>query len=247
MSTVEQTVPATAAQALQGLCEWLTDAVAVDGGAVDKRAAGTAGAGTAVRVALPEEGQPDGVYVWPVALLPDQGTRGGSGREPLRLRARCAVFVHGPVDVALDLLDRVLLAAAGTDRYRLALEPVPALPVPPRTPWPAVLIDVPVRVVPPAAKLPRVTSELRLAGGAVRAIRGQLLGPGGIPLAGMTVTAPGTGAGVSTDERGDFVLPGQPAGRTVALHLSGRGLHLQVDVPPEATDPVVIHCDLEEV
>jgi hypothetical protein len=33
----------------------------------------------------------------------------------------------------------------------------------------------------------------------------------------------------------------------VLLHLSGRGLHLQVEVVPEATDPVAIHCPIEEV
>jgi hypothetical protein len=62
----------------------------------------------------------------------------------------------------------------------------------------------------------------------------------------MTVTSVATGASVTADPRGDFTLPGQPAGRTARLRVTGRGLHQQVDVPP-SSDPVVIHCDIQEV
>jgi hypothetical protein len=88
---------------------------------------------------------------------------------------------------------------------------------------------------------------LRIDAAALCVIRGRVLGPQDIPLAGMTVSSPTTGTSVVTDPGGDFTLPGQPAGRAVQLRLSGRGLHLRVDVVPATTDPVVIHCDPQEV
>lgn len=221
------------ALALTGLCSWLAQAV---------------GGEQRVEVAAPDAQSQERLCVWPVALLADQGTRGGNGRQPLRLRARYVVTADGPIDKAIDLLDRVLVAAAGDDRYQLVLEPVST------TVWgteglprPSVFIDVPVQVTVPAPTVPRVSGELRFDGVAMRAIHGRVLGPRDVPLSGMTVAVPATGSSVVTDARGGFTLPGQPASRAIVLHLSGHGLHLRVDVAPETTDPVVIHCDIEEV
>jgi hypothetical protein len=210
------------------------------------------GDGTAVDVAVPQtvtqQGNAARLCLWPLSLLADQGTRGGYGQQRLRLRARYAVVADGPVDAAVALIDRVLTAAADEDAYRLVLEPVPTtLWGASGVPRPSVLIDVPVQIAVAAAAAPRVTGGLRLAGGGLRAIEGQVLGPGGVALAGMTVASPATGTSVVTDNRGGFVLAGQPADTAVLLHLSGRGLHLQVEVVPEATDPVAIHCPIEEV
>lgn len=225
--------PATGpiATALAGLRTWLTGAT-----------------GMPVDAAIPDGREPARLCVWPLGLLADQGTRGGPGPAPLRLRTRCLVAAGGPLDVAVDLIDRVLLAAAGEDRYRLVPEPVPAdLWGHPPVPRPAVLIDVPVRIAVPAPQAHRVTAELHLDGGPVRTITGRLVGPGDVALPGMTVASPATGTSVLTDPRGGFALPGQPGGRSVLLHLSGRGLRLQVEVAPEATPPVVVHCPIEEV
>lgn len=215
------------------------------------------GDGTTVDVAVPQsvgqqsvaqQGKGARLCVWPLSLLADQDTRGGYGRQRLRLRVRYAVVADGPVDAAVALIDRVLTTAAYEDAYRLVLEPVPpTLWGASGVPRPSVLIDVPVQIAVAAAAAPRVTGGLRLAGGGLRAIEGRVLGPGDVALAGMTVASPATGASVVTDNRGGFVLAGQPAGTAVLLHLSGRGLHLQVEVVPEATDPVAIHCPIEEV
>jgi hypothetical protein len=209
------------------------------------------GDGTAVDTAVPLPDQPQHtprLCLWPLALLADQGTRGGYGQRQLRARARFAVLADGPVDAAVALLDRVLTATAGASGHQLVLEPVPTtLWGASGVPRPSVLIDVPVRVGVSAPVASRVTGGLVLHGGAVRAITGRVLGPGGVALAGMTVGSPATGTSVVTDNRGGFVLGGQPATGTVALHLSGRGLHLQVEVDAEATDPVAIHCPIEEV
>lgn len=210
------------------------------------------GDGTAVEVAVPQpvtqQGNGARLCLWPLSLLADQGTRGGYGPQRLRLRARYAVVADGPVDAAVALIDRVLIAAANDDTYRLVLEPLPVtLWGATGVPRPSVLIDVPVQIAVAAPTAPRVTGGLRLTGGGLRAIEGRVLGPGDVVLAGMTVASPATGASVVTDNRGGFVLAGQPADSAVLLHLSGRGLHLQVEVGPEATDPVVIHCPIEEV
>jgi hypothetical protein len=158
------------------------------------------------------------------------------------------VTVEGPVGAAIALLDRVLTAMAAADGYQLVLEPVPTmLWGASGVPRPSVLIDVPVQIAVATAAASRVTGELRLQGGGLRSIAGQVLGPGGVVLAGMTVASPATGTSVVTGNNGRFVLAGQPVTSAVLLHLSGRGLHLQVEVDPEATDPVVIHCPIEEV
>lgn len=228
-STETDASAASTAIALAGLHAWLAQAT-----------------GMSVATELPDgQGQPR-LCVWPMRLLPDQEVRGGPGRSPLRLRARYLVAAAGPIDAAIGLLDLVLAALAGQDRYRLVLDPVPG----PSTtaPQPAVFIDVPVTIATPEAeRASLVTGGLRLDGGAVRSISGSLVGPGDVALPGMTVASPATGTSVRTGPRGEFVLPGQPGGRAVVLQLSGRGLHLQVEVAPQATGPVVVHCPIEEV
>jgi len=205
------------------------------------------GAGHAVDVAVPDDNHGTRLCVWPVALLPDLGTRGGYGKQTLRLRARHVVTADGGVEQAVALLDRVLVATVDEDRYQLVLEPVPPGLWGAATPRPSVLIDVPVQITAATTQSPRVTGGLRIGGGGLRIITGTLYGPGDVAMPAMTVASPTTGTSTITDTRGGFVLPGQPADRAVLLQLSGRGLHLQVEVGPEATDPVVIHCPIEEV
>lgn len=232
-STIPPATSGPTALALAGLCSWLAQALGEDG---------------KVEIAAPDATRQGRLCVWPVALVADQGTRGGNGRQPLRLRARYVVTADGPIDTAVGLLDRVLVAIAATDRYHLVLEPVPAnVWGTEGLPRPSIYIDVPVQIAVPAPVVPRVTGELRFDGVPMRAIHGRVLGPRNVPLSGMTVAVPVTGASVVTDARGGFTLPGQPAGRVIVLQLSGHGLRMQVDVAPEATDPVVIHCDIEEV
>ena len=205
-----------------------------------------------VVVQAPRDGPDSRICVWPLALLPDQGTRGTGRREPLRLRVRYLVAADGPVEQATALIDRVLAAgAAGDDGYQLVFEPVPShlWGTGGRMPCPALQLDVPVLVrpaVPAVPAVPRVRGELRLAGGALHTVRGRVVGPGGVALAGITLTAPATGTATSTDARGEFVLAGLPAGRPVLLHLAGRGLRFQAQVDAGAAGDVVIHCDIEE-
>jgi len=212
--------------ALAGLCDWL---------------AAVLGAGVPVRAGSPG-GESGGVDVWPLELLGDGGTPAGA----LRLRCRHLVVPAGPVPGAVAVLDRILGALAAQERYRPVFEPIPAplwsaAGVVPR---PALVLDVPVRVERPVAVPSRVRGELVMEVGPVRAIRGRVVGPGAVPLPGITV-ATGTGH-ARTDARGEFTLPGQPGDRAVPLHLSGRGLHLRAEIGPRTAEPVVIHCDIEQ-
>ncbi len=236
-STVDGRGPTAAA--LSRLRDWLAAAV---------------GPRVPVVVEAPRDGEHSRICVWPLALLPDQGTRGGGRREPLRLRMRYLIAADGPVERAADLIDLVLAAGAADDGYHLVFEPVPShlWGTGGRLPAPSLLLDVPVQIRPAIPAVPRVRGELRLTGGPMRTVRGRVLGPGGVPLSEITLTAPATGSATRTDARGEFVLPGLPAGHPVLLHLAGRGLRMQAQVDSAqvdsgATEQVVIHCDIEEV
>lgn len=155
--------PGPTALALAGLCSWLAQIV---------------GCEEQVEVASPTQQGRERVCVWPVALLVDQGNRGGSRSQPLRLRARYIVTADGPIEYAIDMFDRVLVAVASQDRYHLVEEPVSTAS------WgseglsrPSVHIDVPVQIEVPPPVVSRVCSELRFDGVSVRAIQGRVVGP----------------------------------------------------------------------
>ena len=81
----------------------------------------------------------------------------------------------------------------------------------------------------------------------MRALSGRLVGPGGVALANMRVEVVGVGASAYTDRSGGFAFAGVPGAGALRRRLTGRGRRLEADVEPGSTDPVTIHCDLEEV
>jgi hypothetical protein len=198
-------------------------------------------------LAAPAGDDPDGLLLWPLAVLADQGIRGGAGTEPLRLRARYLLTGGGSVQAATDLLDRVLVAIAAHQSYRLAFEPVPAelwqaASIAPR---PVLLIDVPVQVRLTPAPVVRVRLPIVADLAPLHSLTGRVLGPGGVPLPDIAVGPEGGTPTTRTDSAGGFTLTGVPAS-TTALLLSGKGLHLRAELPPATGEPVVIHCELEE-
>jgi hypothetical protein len=212
--------------ALAELCDWLAVVL---------------GQATPVRASAPQPAA-EGVDVWPLDLLAD----GASADGPIRLRVRHLIVPAGPLPDAVAVLDRVIGAVAADDRYRPVFEPLPAhlwaaAGIAPR---PALVLDVPVRVERPVTAVPRVRGELSVHVVPVHPIHGRVVGPGAVPLPGITVTAGGRTA--QTGPRGEFTLPGLPGDRTVPLHLSGRGRHLRAEVTAPTAEPVVIHCDFEE-
>jgi hypothetical protein len=230
---IEEPAPAgPATEALRLLRAWLGEAVA-DGEIV---------------LGPPADDNAARIHLWPVAMLSDQTTRGGHDPQPVRFRARYAVAAAGPIDEAVRLLDRVLVATVGQEAVQLVIEPATAAVRPP-SPVPnlTIQLDVPVRITPVPSRVSRVRGGLRLGGSALAEINGRLVGPDDVPLAGMTVAAPITGASVVSGDRGEFRLPALPGDRAIVLHISGHGLLLQVEVPPGTTDPVVVHCNIEEV
>jgi hypothetical protein len=127
-------------------------------------------------------------------------------------------------------------------------EPVPvelwrALDLRPRA---ALLVDVPAQVERATPRTPLVRGPLKLEGAPLQALRGQVVGPGDIPLAGIRVEAPVVGASTYTDNGGRFAFGGLPAGAPARLVLVGRGRQFQAEVTADADAPVLIRCDFEE-
>jgi len=209
-------------------------------------------AGVPARVGLPTEhtGTPAQACVWPLAVLPEQGLRPAMGREPLRLRVRHLLVADGAPGPATDhALDRVLDAAARDGDFPLVVEPIEAelwaaLGI---TPRPALQADMRAHIVRISEPAPRVRSPLRIEGAPMRTLHGKLVGPEGVPLVGIQVRAAGNSATTYTDGAGRFELTGLLPGDSARLLLSGRGLHLQAEVATATAEPVVIHCDIQEV
>jgi hypothetical protein len=188
------------------------------------------------------------VSAWPLELRPDQEARGAGQRLPMRLILRCLVCASGAVDEATRLLDRVLVASAAAVERVVVLEPPPpqtwlAFGVAPR---PALLFDMPLQIARSTPSAPLVRQPLRVQTMSLLALRGRILGPGDIALSDMRVEVVATGHSTHTDSNGHFVLAGVPAGEPARLRVSGRGRYLLAEVGTPSTDPVVIHCNIEE-
>jgi hypothetical protein len=188
------------------------------------------------------------VYLWLLALLPEQELRPGSGAGVVRLRLRYLLSAGRADD--LTSLDRLLQATVGSP-YPAVFEPIPsrlwqAVGAAPR---PAFFVDVVGHLDRPRPAPPRVTEPLRLQAVPMRALPGTVLGPGDVPLAGMRVETADGLAAADTDHAGRFVLPGLPGvpgGAPLALRLSGRGRQFHHQVPADGPVPVVIRCEFRE-
>jgi hypothetical protein len=218
--------------ALAGLAGWLASA---------------AGGRTPVVTELPDGGDAARICLWPLALLPERTGGGSSVMAAVRLRARFVVIVEGPVDAALSIVDRLLWAVAEPGGYQPVPEPVDpalwlALGVPAR---PALQFDVPLRLDRPVPAPAPPARRLRVDGAPLRPLRGRVVGPGGIGLPGVQVSAGDTVT--RTDPYGEFVLSGVAGETATVLQLSGKGRYLRAEVPAGSTDAVVVHCDIEEV
>jgi hypothetical protein len=196
------------------------------------------------------EAPASGLCAWPVGVLAEQEVRATTVRQPLRLRVRYLLTAGGAAGGAdaARLLDPVLNAAAADDAVSVVFEPVPvelwrALELRPRA---ALLVDVPAQVERVTPRPPLVRGPLRLDGRPLRALSGQVVGPGDVPLAGIRVEAPMVGASTYTDNSGRFAFGGLPAGDPARLVLVGRGRQFQAEVNADADAPVLIRCDFEE-
>jgi hypothetical protein len=191
-----------------------------------------------------------GLCAWPIAVLADQEVRGSTLRQPMRLRVRYLVTAGGEpggADAA-RLLDPVLSAAAAGASVAVVFDPVPvelwrAMGLRPRA---ALLVDVPAQVERATPRVPLVRGPLTLNGTPMRPLRGRVVGPGDVPLAGIRVEAPVIGASTYTDNGGRFTFDGLPAGDPARLVLAGRGRQFEAEVSTDADAPALIRCDFEE-
>jgi hypothetical protein len=221
-------------------------------GAIAAVLAWIARCGIAGQVGPPVEAKPDAaadrLRLWPLTLLPDQALRGGTLRDPLRLRLRCLLTADGFGADGSTALDSLLAAAAPDPWVALVLEPVPvevwtAFGIHPRA---ALLVDTPVRVVRPDPVRPLVRAPLRVDDAPLVALRGRVLGPGDIPVSDIRIEAVDLGLSTRSDRLGEFVVAGVPATGPTRLVVSGRGLHLDTRVEP-SLQPVDLHCAFKEV
>jgi hypothetical protein len=210
-----------------------------------------AATGLTPRLAAPGTDGPDPgtIRVWPVGLLWEQAVRSSSGPGPMRLRVRYLLACDAAPREAAELLDRVLVAALAEGPVSLPAEPVPAqtwqaFGLAPRL---GLYAEVAVQATRTRPATPRVRQPLHVETLPLGRIHGEVVGPGGTPVPGIRVTVAGTGATTYTDRRGRFAFPAVPAGQPARLLLSGKGLELAADLAAPTDDPVVIHCDLEEV
>jgi hypothetical protein len=187
--------------------------------------------------------------VWPVGLLPEQAVRVTNGRGPLRLRVRYLLAAGGAADEMVDLLDRILAASTIDGPVQVPIEPVTvelwrSFGLAPRA---GLFAEVHTRVSRPEPRPPRVVAPLRLESSPLGRIQGRVVGPGNAPVPGVRVVATGSGATTYTDNHGRFEFAALPAGRPARLLLSGKGVDLVAELATPSTEPVVIHCEFEEV
>ncbi len=206
-------------------------------------------AGIAATVGPPIEApeRNDPVRLWPLALLPDQALRSSGQTDALRLRIRFLVTSGGWGPAGATPLDRLLVAAAADTSVHLVIEPIPdttwrALGLRPQA---ALQIELPIRIARTVVAPPRVRAPLRVDGAPLIPLRGRVLGPGDIPVPGVRIAAVGLGTAALADGHGEFVLDAVPAVGPTRLVVTGKGLHLDLEVEP-STQPVDLHCAFEE-
>ncbi|GAA4468828.1 hypothetical protein GCM10023170_083300 [Phytohabitans houttuyneae] len=203
---------------------------------------------TTTRSRRADGGDGDALRLWPLELRPERHTRGADGEAPYTLRVRHLLAPAEPPSgtASSRLLDAVLVAAVRAGEPAIALEPPDprmwlALGVEPR---PALFIDVPAQVVRQPVRAPLVLHPLRLGSLEMRPLDGRVLGPGERPIPGMRVEA--GRAAAYTDADGWFHLAAVPRHGRIQLRLEGRGRALTARLEPDFTEPLTIHCDLEE-
>lgn len=202
--------------------------------------------GIPVRIGPPVDADEPCLSMWPLGLRPEHQTRGTAARHPYRFVVRYVVAGSGPA--ALGLLDRVLTEAvrAGGPAFRLDGLDQAVWSSVRATPRPALVFEVPAQVAHPLPDTPLVRAPLVVRHTGMRPLAGEVVGPGGQPVAGARVEVCGTALATYTDRRGQFAFASVPATDRVGLRLLGRGRTFSADVALTEEGPVVIHCEFAE-
>jgi hypothetical protein len=204
--------------------------------------------------AAPGDGGEPALAVHLLGLEPAHRLAGEAHRPAAVVARACYVVTASAGDErsALELLDRVLTAAldAGLppdidlDLAPLPLEAWQALGARPRA---ALTVRVTARHAPPAPGVGLVREPLRVVTADVRRLRGRVLGNGDVPLSGVDVVVPATGAVTRTSSSGHFSFAAVPSGPDpIRLAVRAKGRTFTADFEPTGDEPVVMHCDLLE-
>lgn len=111
-------------------------------------------------------------------------------------------------------------------------------------PRPAFVLSLPLTKERPYAPAPLVRSVPVVHTSPTQPLRGKLLGPEEIPIAGADVLLPTLQRRTQTDRRGEFVFERVPTHPEIKqLHLRARGRSYVIDLDPTAQrqDPLLIH------
>jgi hypothetical protein len=187
-----------------------------------------------------------GVSLYLMALVHAFPSNGGQ-RPPLKIELRylLTVWADDP-EAAHVILGKLVFAALANSEFEVDLNPLPAefwlsLATPPK---PAFVLRVPLRLERPEPAAPFVRTPLVVQSSPITDLRGQILGPGDIPLSGMRVELPSLQLSTRTDAQGYFYFPTVSSeSKTRELRISGKGreLNITVEQPASASEPLVIH------
>ena len=166
--------------------------------------------------------------------LTDMPPLRGFNPVPSQLMARYLVTTWDTDPTQMHMMLNVLVFNA----MRHPLFEVDLTPIPPELwlgfqviPQPAFMVGVPVVVEGEMPDVPIVREPPALSGVPMVTLRGVVLGPGEIPLANVQVEYPSLQRSVSTNTKGQFVLPGLPAEpRTKVLRVKAKGKVFDLDV-----------------
>ncbi len=149
------------------------------------------------------------------------------------------------------LLGDLMFAAMAEKDFEVEPAPLPlvvwqAFGVAPR---PSVLLKVALTKPRPEKQAPRVRGKMTVRFGAMRPLRGQIFGPGRVPIMAATVTLPSLQMTAHTDRNGRFQFPAVPAQLPVTeVHVNARGRGVSLPVPAGAGDgPLLIELNENQI
>lgn len=165
----------------------------------------------------------------------------GHARPPRRLMLRYLVTTTASKpSEAHRMLGELAFAALDSADFELEDAPLPlelwrSFGVPPR---PAFVLQVPVDRRPPSRRGPLVEKPLELGVESFSLLRGQVLGPRDLPMAGARVAIPSLGRSTETDNQGRFVFDALSS-RVKRLRVEVKGSELELDADPGG-EPLLI-------
>jgi hypothetical protein len=196
-----------------------------------------------------------GISLYLVEIQRRQGARGTEKKPPLQLLLRYLVSVQGddPIQSHRQLWQLLLDAErrAQANEWILELEPPPAelwlsFGIPPR---PAFVLGIPLQHQWRQPRVPRVATPPELQTSPGGSLVGQVVGPGGVPIAGARVELPSLGQTAATGPLGRFRFSSVPSGRyrPTQLVVKAKGETQRVKLKADlGNEPLIIRFHLAE-